>query len=989
MSPAGSPPERHRFKRRWQGGGVPGLLVVFLLAVAAIWQVPPHLDWARYHQAIATFAASRIGRPVTIGGPVHLALLPQPELTAQDVTLADRGDGISAQIGALRLEVAIWPLLHGRLVPLNLKMDDPTVAVPWPLPRVPARGALPLAPGFDARLEGGTLRLGAVTLTGIDADISADPDTGAFSAAGTGAVGGHEVHLSALVGAPGPSGVAALSLTLDGLARLSGTGATFQGRILGDGAVQGALRGNGPDLSMLLPAPALPWRVRGQVQAVEGVVQAPDLLTVLGDSPGTAHAVLRLDAPARLDATLSIGQVPLGAWLLRAGAASAPLRLHFAMQAQAAAALGGTVRAPHIAFSMDGTRTIIESATAILPGGAAVHFSGAARAVAGGASLDGPIHLHAPDLHATMAWLSRIVPALPADIAHTGDADADMAASPAGVAITHLHGLIDGAAIAGEARFDTNPRPHLRAAITVDSVSMQKFPGLPPLLPEAAAGPFRAVDMDGTLTIGQVLLPGVRLSHVVVAGSGDRRGLAIDHLSADVQGGHLEASGRLAPDGTVAAAALNLDAADASTLPAAWRPMPRLWQGPLNLALTAAGPPRAVAAQFRCDVGDLRAEADGTVDASVASLTGTATLRHPGAPRLLQQIGVPDAGRWLGQGSVALVAHLAVRPGLVEVSDVSLAAASLRLAGRARVDFSGAVPDVTASIEAPRLTLPSFDPRGAVPIPWPVLAGWQGRMQVTAAQTLVDLRPVASGVAADLYAGGGLVFADDVTAHIAGGALRGTAALDTGTPAAGVPMLAVRGDIAGASPDAMDTRPPWQLTEGKADIAFDLTATGNSPAAFLATLDGTARGDLLGARVQGIDLPLVTALLASRSAKLRGALQAALASGDTGPVSGAVAATFDHGAITLSAPALAGVAGRVALAGTIDLPGQTEDASVWLQPAVIAPPTLGVRTVGAWQDPRRVVDVADALAWAGLAKKPRGTAHDASGARRGPAVRPH
>jgi uncharacterized protein involved in outer membrane biogenesis len=244
-------------------------------------------------------------------------------------------------------------------------------------------------------------------------------------------------------------------------------------------------------------------------------------------------------------------------------------------------------------------------------------------------------------------------------------------------------------------------------------------------------------------------------------------------------------------------------------------------------------------------------------------------------------------------------------------------------------------------------------------------------------------------VAADVYAGGGVLFADGVTAQIAGGVLRGAAALDAGTPGADAPALAVRGDIAGASLDAIDTRPPWQLADGKADIGFDLTATGNSPAAFLATLGGTAHGDLRGARLQGIDLPRVTALLAARGTKLRAALAAALAAGDTGPLSGGVAATFDHGAIALSAPALAGAAGRVALAGTIDLPGQTEDASVWLQPAVIAPPTLGVRTVGAWQDPRRVVDVADALAWAGLTKKPRATVHGASGARGGPAPQPH
>jgi hypothetical protein len=224
-----------------------------------------------------------------------------------------------------------------------------------------------------------------------------------------------------------------------------------------------------------------------------------------------------------------------------------------------------------------------------------------------------------------MAWLRRTVPALPADVAHASDADADMTASAAGLAITHLHGRIDGAAIAGEARFAAKPRPDLHAALTIDSITLKKWPGWQAASSAAAAAPIGAIDVGGTLTVGQVVLPGLRLSHVVLRGSGDRRGLAVEQLSADVQGGHLEASARLAPDGTVADAALSVDAADAASLPAIWRPVPRLWQGALHLAVTAAGPPRAVAAQFRCDVGDLRAEADGTVDASVPSLTGTAT----------------------------------------------------------------------------------------------------------------------------------------------------------------------------------------------------------------------------------------------------------------------------------------------------------------------------------------------------------------------------
>src|SRR5271156_3536775 len=102
--------------------GTAGLLA---LTLSAAWQVPPRLDWARYRGSIAAFASARLGRAVTIGGQVRLSLLPSAALTAGDVTLADRGDGISARIGALRLQVAFWPLLRGRVVPRDLVLDDP------------------------------------------------------------------------------------------------------------------------------------------------------------------------------------------------------------------------------------------------------------------------------------------------------------------------------------------------------------------------------------------------------------------------------------------------------------------------------------------------------------------------------------------------------------------------------------------------------------------------------------------------------------------------------------------------------------------------------------------------------------------------------------------------------------------------------------------------------------------------------------------------
>ena len=98
-APAG---ERHRVLWR---AGVAAIVLVAAVLLAA-WAVPPMLDWGRFRTRIAAIASARLGRPVVIGGEISLRLLPLAVLTANDVTLADPGDGISVQVSALRLQVA-------------------------------------------------------------------------------------------------------------------------------------------------------------------------------------------------------------------------------------------------------------------------------------------------------------------------------------------------------------------------------------------------------------------------------------------------------------------------------------------------------------------------------------------------------------------------------------------------------------------------------------------------------------------------------------------------------------------------------------------------------------------------------------------------------------------------------------------------------------------------------------------------------------------
>jgi hypothetical protein len=129
--------------------------------VAAVWAVPPMLDWNRFRTEIAAFAGAELGRTVVIGGDVTLRLLPQAVLTANDVTVPDQGDGMSARVASLRLEVGIWPLLAGRLVVHDLVLGSPVLTLPAALPGSVVNPARPHVPhAFAAHVENGILRTG-------------------------------------------------------------------------------------------------------------------------------------------------------------------------------------------------------------------------------------------------------------------------------------------------------------------------------------------------------------------------------------------------------------------------------------------------------------------------------------------------------------------------------------------------------------------------------------------------------------------------------------------------------------------------------------------------------------------------------------------------------------------------------------------------------------------------------------------------------------
>src|SRR6202040_3909530 len=103
-------------------------------------------------------------------------------------------------------------------------------------------------------------------------------------------------------------------------------------------------------------------------------------------------------------------------------------------------------------------------------------------------------------------------------------------------------------------------------------------------------------------------------------------------------------------------------------------------------------PQEALATNARLALADAQLEAKPTVDLRSGAWTGTLTLRHPGARRLIgmlglsERLGVPGLPAWLGDGSLSLVAHLTGAPSRLAADTFDLTASTLHAGGDVALD---------------------------------------------------------------------------------------------------------------------------------------------------------------------------------------------------------------------------------------------------------------------------------------------------------------
>ena len=962
-----------------------GLVLLLAAALAAAWLVPPLLDWNRYRGEIAAFVSAGLGRAVTIEGPISLSLLPEPVMTAERVSVVGAGaDGTTMAVAQLRVRLALGPLLSGRVDARELVLRGLDMHLPWPLaPDAFALHAPLWLSSISARVENGRLSVGSAAATKIDASLGLTPDTGSYAAAGTAEISGQKWHLSARLTRSGGDGTAGLDLSLDGLGPVQGLGARFSGQIAADGSLSGRIGGGGPDLSRLFAAPASPFRADGRLSIAAGLAVADQMTLDIAGSPARGAVSVRLEPAPRLDVSLAASRLDLDQWLpalLGAGqnriVAGIPTGID--LSAEAATLAGGRLSGLRGSFELAPDRVTLRDVAARLPGDAQVSLDGEFRRPATGPlHFNGSASLASPDLRTTLAWVAGAgagpVASLPSGVLRTADlragVSADLGSAPL-VVLSALNGMVDQSHVQGTLTLRPAARLSVTAILRADRLMLD--PWMPTHWGSLADYPGRLgqLDLDLQLHADAASLRGHALAPMVVDAALEQGKLTVRRFDVQNDGGRLVLSGSLTDAGHIADGKLDLaTATDAAPgllgawLPAAVPLAKRLPRGALTLSVTASGPPEALGVRGSLDIGDLHVEAQPTINLPGGLWTGSLTLRHPGAPRLLEGIGLGGTASWLGDGSLSWVGGLSGSgpiwaPTRLASDGFDVTAGSLRANGQFSFDRTGpdrsGPPRLVGRLSAETLPLPLPYPRAPEPLPIQLLAGWQATVKLDAAQVLTGLSPFVQKLKTTVTLDSGVVRLDAITARLEQGALSGAGSFDASVSP---PRLQADLALAGAMPPNAVFELPLDLSGGVVDASASFTASGYAPATLLATLSGTLQLSDRHGSLAGVSLGKPDPRLDDD------ALRDALSGGSTPFDMLNIAAQLANGALTVSRSDLSGDWGTAALSGLLDIAGRTAELRLAWRPTVTDPPEVALRLSGKLDKPVRAFEISDVARW--------------------------
>ncbi|HET6521371.1 MAG TPA: AsmA-like C-terminal region-containing protein [Geminicoccaceae bacterium] len=719
-----------------------GLLIAAGLALIGLTVLYSLLDADDYRADIAATVGALTGREARIDGRIEVSLLPRPTVSVARASLASRPDdadgAFDLTVDRLDLRVAAWPLLllgelevHEALLvrpvltldrpperPLDLLASPAAAAGEGPRPRAVQLGQLVVADGTLIVGGGEEAGAGRRRVEAINLDLRAEPDGGRLVLAGDFREGERLYSLAAELGrlderrgAPlrlelaaqdGRSGGVA-SASYRGIGRLGDAGPELRGELRaegnglrhGIGLADALLYGDGAagvdGGAAAAPATATagpladPFALGGRLELTPAALRLDELSVRLGDGEAAGRLALALGAEPRLDLTLrasnlalpapSAAALDLAAWPLP------PRGLTGAVDVTAASASagGGTLRGLRLTLGIADGRVAVERATALLPGGTDVAFTGTFGPTGAGAvpELSGALRAGTDNLRALLDWLGVETGAVPPGRLRTLAFTGDVALSPQLVRFSRSELRFDASTVRGSLAAGLGPRRRLAVAVTLDRLNADAY--LPEIAPAAAAPerpdddsaepeadgaappparwlpePWRelALGFDAAVevTLERLTWRGQRLQDVRLRGRLEEGRLTLDDLAvADLAELNLSVSGAadLRREDVDVAFTVATERPERALRLLGYNPPPMVARfAPVRLEGTADGPLGAAAVELEVRAGEvelaLSGEAGGGAPGA-ARLDASWQAAHPDLPGLLDQLGVPLA----------------------------------------------------------------------------------------------------------------------------------------------------------------------------------------------------------------------------------------------------------------------------------------------------------------------------------------------------------
>ena len=995
-------------------------LLLLATAVAVVLVAPSLIDWTRYRPEIAARLGELFGRPVTIGGRLDFALLPQPVMTAGDVTIADAVGDTLATIRTAELRLSWLPLLAGRVELERLVLDQPEItfaidgegARNWQAPPVAAPAPGTPSPWLDwlgqasfrlISIQDGSLHYQdardgrAETLTGLSADLSSTGPRGAHDLNGQLSWRGRPLRLLART-SPAGAGQWQVYLNLGLVGSQSALTLTGGHYLSQSGELTGVLRIQGAkpaELARLLvgETATLPrplgetLNMSARIALNEQRLLLDQLKLQLGQGERGQGLAGRLTArfePAPgLDFNGRMDRLALSDWLPegRAGLADAAAllpqlfaRLPGGLDLELAVQRVGIGDATLSNLALTARGTAAEGALERLS------FTGPDRL---SASLDGSwneakgldigFDVSGERLESTLALAGLPVPDGLAPDVRGGFAGASrLTRKDAVTAIALEQATLARQTLTGQGSWQSGARPALAVTLRGKTLDLDKiWPPLSPLPFDPAAGLAADPGIDLSLDIAADTLTarGLTAQSVVLTGRTVEGALALDRLSFTGADG-LDLS--LAGTAKTLYPPAGLDFTGKMTL-AALPPwvtrlggLPESWHARIG-AVTAGLSLKSDVLTLDVGGGEARLQYSGTLPLDAAApIDGTLRLTHPELTRLIAMAAdLPDARRVKPLGPLDIFAKLSGPRGNLALSDIRAKLAGGQFQGGGGLSFA-ARPVLALDLQGDGLALdPLLSPLAEAPgnARWsaaPLELDWlrriDGRLGLTLGKITLD-GWTAADAALNLTLVDGALTLVQGDGTLAGGRLGLRGSLAIPTEIDKPYAGTLALRLVGAkAEEVLPDAGAMKPQKGALSLELDLSANGRSPATLVSTLGGSGRVHLNDATLAGIDLPALSALYKDGAKPGPDRLRKPFTGGQTPALTCDGTLSLNGGVLTIRDARWQGPAGVMISNGTHDLNTGALDLSTAVTPN-LAPAALGMRLKGPRERPDRLLDL--------------------------------